>query len=130
MMGSRVERGSDPTRRPHALRHVATQFECRHARDVCLKGQNLQVEHQLDVILPRIRYAHRSVGQFARFTAGVVCFDSLNSTLNLANIVQVLRENLPIAGELGLDVVAGIHQAAERATFIRPERALSDLDAD
>src|SRR5262245_47244293 len=54
-----------------------------------------------------------------------ICCD--NTTVSRTDQV---RENLPIAAELGLPAVTAIHQAAERATFIRPELALTDPDAD
>ncbi len=65
----------------------------------------------------------------ARFLeAGVpvaLCCD--NSTVSRTDLT---RESLRAAEQIGFDAVAGIHAAADALSFIHPERALADPDAD
>jgi adenosine deaminase len=54
-----------------------------------------------------------------------ICCD--NSTVSRTD---QQRETLRVAGQIGVDAVEAIHRAAGDYTFIRPERALQDPDAD
>jgi adenosine deaminase len=54
-----------------------------------------------------------------------ICCD--NSTVSRTD---QLRESVRVAEQIGLSAVVGIHEAADQYTFIRPEQALQDPDAD
>jgi len=54
-----------------------------------------------------------------------ICCD--NSTVSHTN---QMRESLRAAEQIGVDAVQAIHRAADSYSFIRPERALQDADAD
>ena len=54
-----------------------------------------------------------------------ICCD--NSTVSHTNQV---RESLRAAEQIGIDAVEAIHRAADGYSFIRPDRALPDADAD
>jgi len=54
-----------------------------------------------------------------------ICCD--NTTVSRTDQV---RESARVAEAVGADAVAAIHREAERYTFIRPETALKELDAD
>ena len=62
-----VEAGVDAGLRVDAVRHVAAQLERDDAGDVRRERDDLQVEHQLDVLVVGIRHADRRAGQLARF---------------------------------------------------------------
>ena len=53
------------------------------------KSQKLQVQHQTDQFLPRVRYADRSCRQFTLNAARVVRFDCLDPAFNFPNVLEV-----------------------------------------
>ena len=103
MMRCGVECGANATLGPHALRNIARHLERRHAGYSGGEREDLQIEHELDVIFPGIRNSDRRVGQFTDVDARVVFFDLLNSTFDFANIVEVLSErSLVVRAEIFL----------------------------
>src|SRR3954452_136500 len=78
--------------RVHARRAVATHLEREDARDVSRERERLDVEHELDVLLERIRNARRSADELAGLAAAarvVARFNALNATLDFADVVEI-----------------------------------------
>ena len=59
--------------------------------------QHLQVEHQLDVLFPRIGHAEGRRRQLALLAAGVALLDLLDAPLDLADAVQIGRQPRPVS---------------------------------
>src|SRR5262249_19628528 len=68
------------------------ELECRHSRDVGRERQYLQIEHQLDVLLPGVRHTDWSRRQFPMNTAGVVLFNLLDAAFDLSHAIQICAE--------------------------------------
>src|SRR6202163_792158 len=68
---------------------LARELECDDARDIRLKGENLQVEHQLGVIGERRRDPYRPI-QVGRPIFRYGFFGTLDFTLDLTNAVEIL----------------------------------------
>ena len=88
-MRHRVERRLDAALGEDAVARVAAQLERRHARHVRREGQHLQIEHQLDVLFPRVGHAERRRRQLALVAAGVVLLDLLDAPFDLADAVEI-----------------------------------------
>ena len=69
------------------VRLFARELERHHLRDVGLKRQHLQVEHQLRMVSERCRDAHRPIKVGCRI-AGRSRLGALDLTLDFANRVQ------------------------------------------
>src|SRR5262245_19480028 len=93
-----MEAGAHPARWENTSIHIATHLERRDARDVSHKCQDLKVEHQLDVFFPVVRHADRCGRQLAGLAATVLLFDSCDTPFNLAHILEILIQSLPIRG--------------------------------
>ena len=94
----RVERGLVAALRIDAVRGVAAQLEREDARGVGGEGNRLQVEHQLDVLLERVRHADRRARQLARLARAVRGFDALDAALDLAHVVEVVGQAGAVGG--------------------------------
>ena len=73
----------------HAARRVAAHLERKHAGDVGLERQRLQIEHQLGVLLERLRHADGPI--WNRETA-VVRLGLRDALLHVADGVEVLTQ--------------------------------------
>ena len=99
---------------------LARHDQREHARDVAAEGQQLQVEHELRVLLEAGGNANRTVGQLDRFLeAGLRV---LNALLHFAHRIQVLAH---------LRRVGAAERRRERTGFLehRVEQAALLLDA-
>src|SRR5882724_9134748 len=68
---------------------LARELECDDARDIRLKGQNLQVEHELRVVGKRRGNAYRPI-EVGRLVVPYRLLRTLDLTLDLANTVEIL----------------------------------------
>ena len=91
-----VERIADGRLREDGRAQLAREHQRRHARDVRLQRDHLQVHQQLEVLLERRRHAGRHVGQ--RESSRARRLGALNAPLDLAHVVEVLRQPAAIAG--------------------------------
>ena len=80
-----------------AARSVATHLEREHPRDIGLERQGLQVEHELHMLVERVGHARRRPGQFAGLAGTVAGLDPLNTPLDLAHVLEILRHALTVA---------------------------------
>src|SRR6266568_2122536 len=67
----------------------ARELECDDARDIRLKGQNLQVEHELRVVGERRGNTHRPV-EIGRLVVRHRLLGALDLTLDLTHTVEIL----------------------------------------
>src|SRR4029453_9638682 len=81
----------------HAARSVTAQVEREGTCDVGRKRDRLQVKHQLDVLFERVRHSNRRSRQLAWLTAAVLRLDFLDSSLDLAHIIQVFIQSRTIS---------------------------------
>src|SRR5438128_10318167 len=68
---------------------LARELECDDARDIRLKGQNLQVEHELRVVGERRGDPYRPI-EVGHLVVQCRSLATLDLTLDLANAVEVL----------------------------------------
>src|SRR5690606_17681074 len=61
MVRQDMERIADAARRIDRIAELGRELECRHARDVRLPREDLQIQHELDVLLDVLGYARRAV---------------------------------------------------------------------
>ena len=134
MVRSGVERGVRAARREHAVRDVAAELEREDARRVGGKRHCLQIEHQLDVLLERIGHADRRAGQLARLAALVRLLHLLDAALDLADVVQVIRQARAIGGaQLAAQIANRLGDEIEDALIVlapRPPRFGGGPDAE
>ena len=76
---------------------LARELEGDHARDIRLKRQNLQVEHELGVIGERGGDAHRPIGIGHRVCQLTDFLGALDFALDLPNAVEVLVHSRAVA---------------------------------
>src|ERR1700712_2780081 len=72
-------------------RHFATEHEGGYPRDVSLKRENLQIEHQPDMIFKLLRHPERA--SHLHCSGGglrVLRFDPLQAQFHLANGAEIL----------------------------------------
>ena len=74
-----VEPAIDAALRIDAAGTVAADLEREHARRVRREREHLEIEHQLDVFVERIRHARRRTGQLAHVAAQVTGFDACDA---------------------------------------------------
>src|SRR5258708_6108022 len=89
MMRTRMKRSLHSALRKYACAHIAAHLECGNASRFRHESQDLQIEHQPDMLLVRVGYTEWRGRQGARLAAGVVLFDSLDPALNFANVVEI-----------------------------------------
>ena len=75
---------------------LSGQLERDHSGQVSLQGEHLQIEHQLDVLFPRLGYARRPIELGERGLSGVL-LGPLDTTLHFANRVEILVDFGPVA---------------------------------
>ena len=97
-MRRRMEAGGHTAVRVDAARRVAAHLEREDAGRVRGERQRLQVEHQLHVVVERIRHADRRLRHLARLAALVVGLDLLDAAFDLAHFIQVVRQAAPVGG--------------------------------
>src|SRR5690242_5265900 len=66
VMGKSMKRRANTASRVHPRAAVHSHFEGRHACDIGLESERLQVEHQLHMLIERVRNAEGGTGQRAR----------------------------------------------------------------
>src|SRR5262249_32288571 len=126
-----METAVDTTLRERAPGGVAAEFERRYASHVSGEGHNLEVEHQLHVLFPVVRYADRRRRQLSHLTAGVPLFAQLNSSFDLSNVLEVLiHSGLIHAGQIRLQTARLVADPVEDAGFaFTARRALGCIAA-
>src|SRR5262245_41716151 len=90
MMSERVQGRGQANLRIKPRTSVNAHLERRDACDVGHECYDLQVEHQLDVLLKRVRYAEGRIRQCARPATGIVVLDLLNMSLDLSNRIEII----------------------------------------
>src|SRR5687767_14662515 len=85
-----VERLAYPTRRVDGVAHFLGEHERRHAGDVCLPCENLQVDHQLDMRLEVVRNTGWRRGNIERRRA--LLPGERYATLDLPHVSEVAVE--------------------------------------
>ena len=78
------ERRRDATLREDTRRRVPAPLEREHTGRIGHDRENLEVEHQLHVLVERIRNTRRCTGQFTWLTAAVALLDQLDATFDFA----------------------------------------------
>src|SRR6266404_2374403 len=68
---------------------LARKLECDDARDIRLKGQNLQIEHELRVVGERRRDPYRPI-EVGHLVVRYRLLGALDLTLDLTNTVEIL----------------------------------------
>ena len=117
MMRQRVEGSFHAALRENAVAHVVAHLKGGNPRDLRGKGQHLQVEHQLDVLFPRVRHAQGSGNQLSFLRGGVTFLYGLDSPLHIANIRAKLLHPPHVAGaEHGLKPCRVFRRAVENAS--------------
>ena len=102
---------------------LARELERDHAREVRLQREHLQIEHQLDVLLPDLGHAWRAIDSRYR-RLGVLTFRALDAPLDLPDRVEILIDLRPIAGaELPLQAGHVGHDPVEDAGVLLQLRA-------
>jgi hypothetical protein len=89
-----VERVADAAVRVDGVAQLLGEQHRRHARDVRLPGQHLQIDHQLDVLFDVRRGAGRG-GRHRQIVRQLLA-GLLDAPLDLAYVGQVLIEPCPI----------------------------------
>src|SRR5688572_12498334 len=79
----------DPDLRIRSIALLARELEGDNARDIRLKGQNLQVEHELRVVAERGRNTYRPI-QIGRLVVRHGSLGALDLTLHLTHTVEIL----------------------------------------
>ena len=92
-----VERIADARLREDGVAELAREHQRRDARDLRLEREHLQVEHQLQVLLER-RPARRPAHRAASDRRGTLLLGALNPPLDLAHLVEILRQPATVAG--------------------------------
>jgi len=88
-MTDRMVRVRNADLRIRAIVLLARELECDDARDIRLKGQNLQVEHELRVVGERRRNAYRAI-EIGSLVLRHRLLATLNLTLDLTHTVEIL----------------------------------------
>src|SRR5688572_15888252 len=96
MVRCRVERRARPARRIRTSGQISRHFEREHPRHIRLERQYLQVVHQLDMFVERIRNANRSLWDLSLLAARVLGFDPFDPSLDFTEVLQVLTHPPPI----------------------------------
>src|SRR5262249_10840181 len=95
VMARRMVRIGDADLRIGSIALLARELECHDAGDIGLKGEDLQVEHELRVVGERRGGPYRSIEvRSLVFRHGL--FGAFDLTLNLTNTVEILIEARPI----------------------------------
>ena len=126
----RVEALVDSALRIDPARRVPPHLEREHARHVRLEGERLQVEHQLHMLVERIRYPRRRLRQVAALARLVARHHPLDAPLDLPDVLEIPVHALPVGGiepplearDLTGEEVedAGARALPRRARFRRP----------
>src|SRR5262245_7939935 len=112
-------RNADLWIRPIAL--LARELECDDARDIRLKGQNLQVEHKLRVVGERYKDAHRAI-HVGRLVVHRHTLGTLDLTLDLTNTVDILIHPRTIRNADPLFELCDIHTERIQQTSAAVQR--------
>ena len=80
-----------------AIAELARELEGDDPRDIRLKRQSLQVEHQLGVVAERLRHPHRAVQIGQKIVRGRG-FGTLNLALDLPDAVEILVDPGAVGG--------------------------------
>src|SRR5262249_44354734 len=95
VMARRMVRIGDADLRIGSIALLARELECHDAGDIGLKGENLQVEHELRVVGEHRGDAYRPA-QDGRLVFRYGFLWTFDLTLNLTNTVEILIEARPI----------------------------------
>src|SRR5258705_3604993 len=97
VMTGRMVRVRDADLRIRTIALLARELERNDARDIRLKGQNLQVEHELRVVGERRGNAHRPI-EIGRFVVRHRLLAPLDLALHLAYAIEILIQARAIRG--------------------------------
>src|SRR2546425_7017121 len=87
---------------------LARELECDDARDVRLKGQNLQLEHELRVVGELRGYSYRPI-EVGHLVVRCRLLGTLDFTLDLTNTVEILIQAHAIGNAHALLELRDVH---------------------